>query len=61
VISWRTLHATLGALVSAPAVTQRLAARQGGRQMPRVIVCDVNETLLDVGALEPHAVFATPP
>jgi FMN phosphatase YigB (HAD superfamily) len=22
--------------------------------MPRVIVCDVNETLLDVGALEPH-------
>jgi len=22
--------------------------------MPRIIVCDVNETLLDVGALEPH-------
>ena len=22
--------------------------------MPRVIVCDVNETLLSVGALEPH-------
>ena len=22
--------------------------------MPRVIACDVNETLLDVGALEPH-------
>ena len=22
--------------------------------MPRVIVCDVNETLLDVGTLEPH-------
>ena len=22
--------------------------------MPRVIVCDVNETLLDVGSLEPH-------
>ena len=22
--------------------------------MPRVIVCDVTETLLDVGALEPH-------
>jgi len=22
--------------------------------MPRVIVCDVNETLLDIGALEPH-------
>ena len=22
--------------------------------MPRVIVCDVNETLLDVGALEPY-------
>jgi hypothetical protein len=22
--------------------------------VPRVIVCDVNETLLDVGALEPH-------
>jgi hypothetical protein len=22
--------------------------------MPRVIVCDVNETLLDLGALEPH-------
>ncbi len=27
--------------------------------MPRIIVCDVNETLLDIGALEPHfkAVF----
>ena len=22
--------------------------------MPRVIVCDVNETLLDLGSLEPH-------
>ncbi len=22
--------------------------------MPRVIVCDVNERLLEVGALEPH-------
>ena len=22
--------------------------------MPRIIVCDVNDTLLDVGALEPH-------
>src|SRR6266487_5682886 len=30
------------------------ADTRGDRRMPRVIVCDVNETLLDVGALEPH-------
>src|SRR5262249_24787974 len=32
---------------------------QGTRHMPRVIVCDVNETLLDIGALKPgfQAVF----
>ena len=30
------------------------ANTQGDRRMPRVIVCHVNETLLDVGALEPH-------
>jgi hypothetical protein len=50
-VSRRAFHATLGALAVAPL---RLDARQGGRQMARVIVCDVNETLLDVGALEPR-------
>jgi 2-haloacid dehalogenase len=28
--------------------------RHNGSVMPRVIVCDVNETLLEVGALRPH-------
>ena len=35
-------------------VARGFAGTQGDRRMPRVIVCDVNETLLDVGALEPH-------
>jgi 2-haloacid dehalogenase len=35
-------------------VARGFADTQGDRRMPRVIVCDVNETLLDVAALEPH-------
>src|SRR5713101_8559041 len=34
-------------------VARSFAVTQGSNRMPRVIVCDVNETLLDVGALEP--------
>jgi 2-haloacid dehalogenase len=34
-------------------VARGFAGSQGDRHIPRVIVCDVNETLLDVGALEP--------
>ena len=46
------LQAALAAAAHAAGVADGLAATQGGRRMPRVIVCDVNETLLDV-ALEP--------
>jgi 2-haloacid dehalogenase len=37
----------------APA-SRGLARAQGRATMPRVVVCDVNETLLDIAALEPH-------
>lgn len=38
------------------------AAAQGRTRVPRIIVCDVNETLLDVGALAPRftAAFGDP-
>jgi len=48
----------LGASLAGGAYTigaaRGFANTQGDRRMPRVIVCDMNETLLDVGALEPH-------
>jgi hypothetical protein len=48
------LHAALAGGASTIGVARGFADTQGDRRMPRVIVCDVNETLLDVGALEPH-------
>ena len=48
------LRAALAGGAYAVGVAQGFAQTQGGRRMPRIIVCDVNETLLDVGALEPH-------
>jgi 2-haloacid dehalogenase len=48
------LHATLAGGAYTIGVVHGFANTQGDRRMPRVIVCDVNETLLDVGALEPH-------
>jgi 2-haloacid dehalogenase len=48
------LHAALAGGAYAIGVARGFAETQGDRRMPRVIVCDVNETLLDVGALEPH-------
>jgi Dynamin family len=48
------LHAALAGGAYTIGVARGFADTQGNRRMPRVIVCDVNETLLDVGALEPH-------
>jgi 2-haloacid dehalogenase len=47
------LRAALGGGAYAVGTIRGFAETQGDR-MPRVIVCDVNETLLDVGALEPR-------
>jgi hypothetical protein len=47
------VQAALAGAAHATGVAVGFAATQGDRRMPRVIVCDVNETLLDVGALEP--------
>ena len=46
------LRAALAGGAYAIGVARGFAETQGDRRMPRVIVCDVNETLLDVGALE---------
>jgi hypothetical protein len=55
VISRRAfLHAAFAGGAHTIGVARGFAEIQGDRRMPRVIVCDVNETLLDVGALEPH-------
>ena len=48
------LRAALAGGAYAVGVAQGFAQTQGGRRMTRIIVCVVNETLLDVGALEPH-------
>ncbi|MEP7310603.1 MAG: hypothetical protein ABJA98_34305 [Acidobacteriota bacterium] len=48
------LSAALGGGAYMIGVARSFAGTQGDRRMPRGIVCDVNETLLDVGALEPH-------
>src|SRR5256712_7040976 len=48
------LRAAFAGGAYAVGVARGSAETQGDRRMPRVIVCDVNETLLDVGALEPH-------
>ena len=48
------LRAAFAGGAYAVGVAHGSAQTQGGRRMPRIIVCDVNETLLDVGALEPH-------
>jgi 2-haloacid dehalogenase len=47
------LRAALAGTVYTIGIVRTFEGTQGDR-MPRVIVCDVNETLLDVGALEPH-------
>ena len=48
------LRAALAGGTYTVGVAHGFAQIQGDRRMPRVIVCDVNETLLDVAALEPH-------
>jgi 2-haloacid dehalogenase len=48
------LHAALAAGAFPLTAARGFARTQGGRRMARVIVCDVNETLLDIAALEPH-------
>src|SRR4029453_5133510 len=48
------LRAALASGAYTIGVSRGFAETQGDRRMPRVIVCDVNETLLDVGALEPY-------
>jgi 2-haloacid dehalogenase len=48
------LHGAIGAFGAVLACNRPIADRRGGRQMARVIVCDVNETLLDVAALAPR-------
>jgi hypothetical protein len=48
------LHTALAGGAYTIGVARSFADTQGDRRMPRVIVCDVNETLLDVVALEPH-------
>ena len=47
------LRGLLAGGASLVATARPSAETQGASRMPRVIVCDVNETLLDVGALEP--------
>jgi hypothetical protein len=47
------LRAALAGEAYAIGTVRTVAGTQGDR-MPRVVVCDVNETLLDVRALEPH-------
>ena len=48
------LHAALAGGAYAIGVARGFAETQGDRRMPRVIVSEVNETLVDIGALEPH-------
>ena len=47
-------HSALSIAASVLGIGRGFAASQGDNRMPRVIVCDVNETLLDVEALEPQ-------
>src|SRR5262245_3242046 len=46
---WQFDRVALAAVISTDAIKTR-----GHVGMLRIIVCDVNETLLDIGALEPH-------
>jgi len=47
------IQSVLAAGASIVPASGAFGGSQGRTPMPRVIVCDVNETLLDVGALEP--------
>jgi 2-haloacid dehalogenase len=53
-LSRRSLLATLAATFGFAAVSRANQRSQGTSRMPRIIVFDVNETLLDVDALRPH-------
>jgi len=44
----------LAASASIAQTSRGSAGAQGRTTLPRIIVCDVNETLLDISALEPH-------
>ena len=46
------IHVALAGGAYTIGVVRGFADTQADRRMPRVIVCDVNETLLDVGAFE---------
>ena len=48
------LHAALAGGAYTIGVARGFADTQGDRRIPRGIVCDFNQTMLDVGALEPH-------
>src|ERR671935_1041524 len=48
------IRTSLAASISVAGRRTWLAAQEKDARMPHVIVCDVNETLLDIGALEPH-------
>jgi hypothetical protein len=48
------IQSVVAAGASIAPASRGFANAQGRVPMPRVVVCDVNETLLDVGALEPH-------
>jgi len=57
VLSRRSFLAALAALATLKPQA-RVNEPPGRSRVPRIIVFDVNETLLDVGALEPHFVHA---
>jgi 2-haloacid dehalogenase len=48
------IQSVLAAGASIVPASRAFGGPQGRTPMPRVIVCDVNETLLDMGALEPY-------
>jgi hypothetical protein len=54
-LSRRSLNAALAAPLASLAVpTLSVLSQEVTSRMPRIIVFDVNETLLDVAALRPH-------
>jgi 2-haloacid dehalogenase len=54
VCSRRSMLATLAAFSGVAGMVRANQPNQGTSRMPRIIVFDVNETLLDVDALKPH-------
>jgi hypothetical protein len=52
--SRRSVLATLAAFWGVAGMGRANQPNQGTSRMPRIIVFDVNETLLDVDALKPH-------